>query len=158
MQRIEELIAAIQEHGNPVMRAAAVEMVRVLLEVHRAGLAKMLERIANDEMGRQVIDEFAKDELISRLLLLHGLHPIDLETRVRDALDRARPLLQSRGAHAELLSATNDSLRIQIRGGDECHAILEQSLLDAAPDVLRLEFVDADAATGLLSLPLVRES
>jgi Fe-S cluster biogenesis protein NfuA len=161
MQRIEELIAAIQEHANPVVRASAVEMVRVLLDVHRAGLAEMLEQISGQgEPGQAIVNGFVNDDLISRLLLLHGLHPVDLETRVRKALDRVRPLLQAHGAGAELAEATNEAVRLQVsQGGEEVHQVLEQAILDAAPDVLRVEFVDADAAAiGLFSLPLVRES
>jgi hypothetical protein len=160
MQRIEELVVAIQEHGNPIVRASAVEMVRALLDIHRAGLAKMLERIASQGAPSQaLVDGFVDDDLISRLLLLHGLHPVDLETRLRQAVDRVRPLLQARGAAVELAQATHEAVRLRLKGGgEEVHEILERAILATAPDVLRIEFVDADAAPcSLFSLPLVRE-
>ena len=54
MQRIEELIAAIQEHANPVVRASAVELVRALLDVHRAGLEQTFEQILHQgEPGQE---------------------------------------------------------------------------------------------------------
>src|SRR5258706_15358582 len=91
MQRIEELIAAIQEHGNPVVRASAVDMVRALLDVHRAGLALVLEQINRQgEPGQAILNELLSQELVSRLLLLHGLHPVDLTTRLQKALQQAR--------------------------------------------------------------------
>ena len=46
MQRIEELLAAIQEHANPVVSASAVELVRALLGVHRDALGQALEHIS----------------------------------------------------------------------------------------------------------------
>ncbi|MBI3822881.1 MAG: NifU family protein [Planctomycetes bacterium] len=153
MQRIEELIAAIQEHGNPVVRASAVEIVRALLDVHRTGLANILEKIPGAALA-----ELVADELVSRLLLLHGLHPVDLETRVRQALDQVRPLLARHGASVEMIDASHDAVRLRVGGGQDAHDLLERAILDRAPDILRIEIIDADAAVStLLSLPVVRE-
>jgi hypothetical protein len=143
MRRIEEMIAAIQEHGNPVVRASAVEMVRALLDVH-------------GEPGQAILNGLVHNDLVSRLLLLHGLHPVDLETRLRQALLQVRPLLQVHDADVQLIHADHDVVRLQVNGsGEDVHRILEHAILDAAPDVLRIEFVDA--AASLFSLPLVRE-
>ncbi len=157
MRRIEELIAAIQEHGNPVVRASAVEMVRALLDVHGAGLAEILARIVGQgEPGQAILNGLVHNDLVSRLLLLHGLHPVDLETRLRQALLQVRPLLQVHDADVQLIHADHDVVRLQVNGsGEDVHRILEHAILDAAPDVLRIEFVDA--AASLFSLPLVRE-
>ena len=161
MQHIEELLAAIQEHGNPVVRASAAEMVRALLDVHRAGLAEMLAHIVRQgEPGQAILNGMVRDDLVSRLLLLHGLHPVDLETRIWQALDHVRPLLRVHAADVQLVEANHEAVRLRLLGGGEgVHRILEHAMLEAAPDVLRIEFVDADApATRLLSLPLVREN
>jgi hypothetical protein len=160
MQRIEELIAAIQEHANPVVRASAVELVRTLLDVHRAGLAQTLEQIARQgEPGQVILNDLLQNDLVSRLLLLHGLHPVDLQTRLERALDSLRPRLQSFGADAELAQATHEVVEMRVRGGSgHVHRLLEEAILAAAPDVLRIEFANADAPRGaLLSLPLVGE-
>jgi hypothetical protein len=157
MERIEELIAAITEHGNPVVRASAVEMVRALLNVHRAALEDIVARIAEQgEPGQVILNSLVGNPLVSRLLLLHGLHPTDLETRVRRALNEVRSLLHARAADAELVS--HEVIRVRLRGGGEgVETLLEQAILAEAPDVLRIEFVDA-LARGVLPLPLVRES
>jgi Fe-S cluster biogenesis protein NfuA len=161
MQRIEELIAAIQEHGNPVVRASAVEMVRALLDIHGAGLARILERVTRiGAPGDAIVAGFVADEFISRLLLLHGLHPVELETRLCQALDRIRPLLLRHGATAEVVRATHEAVRLRISGGGgDVQQLLEHAILEAAPDVLRIEFVDAEVpASALIPLPLVGES
>ena len=44
----------------------------------------------------------AGDELVEHLLLLHGLHPVSVEERVREALDGVRPYLGSHGGDVEL--------------------------------------------------------
>ena len=159
MQRIEELIAAITEHGNPVVRASAVEMARALLDVHRAALEEILARIAEQgEPGQVILNMLIRSPLVSRLLLLHGLHPTDLETRVRRALSGIQSLLDAHAADVELESVSHEVIRIRLRaGGDEIETVLEQAILAEAPDVLRIEFVDA-SARGVLPLPVVRES
>ena len=160
MQRIEELIAAIHEHANPVVRASAVELVRALLDIHRAGLEQTLEQILrHGEPGQAIMNELLQNDLVSRLLLLHSLHPVDLQTRLERALDFLRPRLRTLGAEVELGEATHEVVALRVRGGaDHVHRFIEETILAAAPDVLRLEFFDADAAPGiLLSLPLVGE-
>jgi hypothetical protein len=161
MERIEELLAAIEQHGNPVVRASAVDLVRALLDVHHAALVQLLSRIAGQgEPGQTILNGLLQDELVSRLLILHGLHPVDLETRVRQALDHVRPMLRALDAEARLEQVSHDLIRIRLAGGgDEVNQVLEQALLAAAPDVLRLVFEDMDApGSGRRSLPLVREN
>ena len=161
MQRIEELIAAIQEHANPVVRASAVELVRALLDIHRAGLEQTLEQIVRQgEPGQAILNELLQNDLVSRLLLLHGLHPVDLQSRLERTLDSVRPRLRTFGADVEFVRATHEVVELRVRGGsDDVHRLLEDAILAAAPDVLRIEFFNADApACSLLSLPLVAEN
>jgi Fe-S cluster biogenesis protein NfuA len=160
MQRIEELITAIQDHGNPVVRASAVEMVRALLDVHRAGLIQVLEQIANQgQPGQAILNRLVNDDLVSRLLLLHGLHPVDLTARVTQALEGVRPLLHQHAADVELKQASHEAVRLQMQGDSEAiQQLLEKAILEAAPDVLRIEFLNGDAvAKTLTPLPLVPE-
>jgi len=160
MERIEELIAAIQEHANPVVRASAVELVRSLLDVHRAGLIQTLDLIVRQgEPGQAILNELLQNDLVSRLLLLHGLHPVDLQTRLERALDSLRPRLRTFGAEVELAQASHEVVELRVQGGShEVHRLLHEAILEAAPDVLRIEFSDADAPrSALMSLPLVGE-
>ena len=53
------------------------------------------------------------------LLLLHGLHPLDLEARVRQALDKVRPYLRSHGGNVELLGVDEGVVRLRLEGS--CH-------------------------------------
>ncbi|HEX2268790.1 MAG TPA: hypothetical protein VHH35_04625, partial [Pyrinomonadaceae bacterium] len=54
-----------------------------------------------------LLDKIAGDRLVASLLLLYGIHPSSLETRVRQALDRLRsnPILSS--SSLELLGITD---------------------------------------------------
>ena len=56
------------------------------------------------------MDGLVSDDLVSSLLLLHGLHPVDLRTRVQQALDKARPFLYDHGSQVELLGEVVDTV------------------------------------------------
>ncbi len=147
--RIEELIHAIDEIAEPSARAKARELVQTVLELHAAGLERMLEITdAAGASGEAIIEEMAGDGLVSNLLLLHGLHPLDLETRVRQALETVKPRLGQHGGSVEFLGVTpQGGVRLRLEGN--CHGCpssrvtlkysIEEAIYASAPDVTALE-------------------
>jgi len=101
--RMETLLGEIEALKDPRARSKAAEIVQVLLELYGEGLARMMETVAQREERERTFQAFAEDELVSHLLLLHGLHPLDVETRIVRALEEVRPYLQSHGGNVELL-------------------------------------------------------
>ena len=85
--------------------------------------------------------------LCAGLLLIHGLHPVPLETRLREALEKVRPYMQSHGGNVELLSLDNDAARLRLLG--HCKSCpssavtlelaLKQAIEEACPDLLSFE-------------------
>ena len=53
---------------------------------------------ADRDAGPRLLDALAADPLVESLLLVHDLHPLDTDARIRRALEQARPRL---GAHAD---------------------------------------------------------
>ena len=54
---------------------------------------------------------------MASLLLVHGLHPYSVETRVEQALASVRPYLGSHGGDVELLGVSDDGLvRLRLLG------------------------------------------
>ncbi len=144
IERIETLVQEIDRFRDPAARDQARQIVASLLELHGTGLGRMLEHIAQaGESGRSIIDSLAHDDLVGSLLLLHGLHPLDVETRVRQALEKVRPYLRSHGGNVELLGIEGDVVHLQMQGS--CHGCpssavtlkdaIEQAIYEAAPDV-----------------------
>jgi Fe-S cluster biogenesis protein NfuA len=94
-----------------------------------------------------LIDTFANDELLGSLFLLHGLHPVDVETRVLEALDEVRPYLKSHGGNVELISIENGVAYLRLDGScNGCSsstvtlkATIEEAINKAAPDLNGLE-------------------
>ena len=146
-QRIERLIARIEAAPDPSVRADALELTRSLMELHGAALDRLMEIVAQaGASGYALMDDFAGDDLVASLLLLYGLHPHDLETRVRKALDRARPLMRSHGGDVELLGVAEGVVRLRLTGS--CRSCpsstmrlkqaIEQAIYEAAPDVAEI--------------------
>ena len=143
LQRLEAAIHAMEQGVETPARAHAREIVRGVLDLHASGLARLMQLAADaGAPGAALADRFARDPLIAALLLLHGLHPHDLETRVRAALDGLEPMLQSQGARLALLSLAGGAVRLGLereggRGGLSPEALrlrVEQAIVAAAPD------------------------
>ena len=116
--------------------------------MHGTGLERVLEHIAEaGEPGRSIIETLGNDDLVGSLLLLYGLHPQDLETRVRRALEKVRPSLRSHGGDVELLEIAGGVVRVRVQaGGHNCSSsagtlrrAIEEAMDEKAPDVTALE-------------------
>jgi hypothetical protein len=137
-------------------------LVRALLDLHAAGLARVLELASQaGEPGRDLVARLGQDGLVSNLLVLHGLHPVPLAERVAGALDRVRPRLRAWGADVELVEAAGEVVRARLRGnpsdGPALRAAVEEAILEAAPDVQLLSLEEAwdRPSSGRVPLPLL---
>jgi Fe-S cluster biogenesis protein NfuA len=150
---VETLLERVESVPDPV-RATVFDLIQALLELYGEALARVVAAV--DENGDDGLrSRLTDDELVSYLLLLHGLHPLDLATRVRRALDRVRPRLS--GAEAELVEVTGGVVRLRLsaagcRSSAARHrAVLEEAVRDAAPEADRVEVAEA-APTVLIPL------
>jgi Fe-S cluster biogenesis protein NfuA len=93
---------------------------------------------------------------VGGLLALHDLHPVELSTRLRYALDTARRRLGSHGVGIELTGVDGDGMvRVRIPGGcgiDTVREVVEAAFADAAPDTAGVVFDRAPAAPPLLQI------
>jgi Fe-S cluster biogenesis protein NfuA len=148
--KIDRLAAELRDAPESDLRAGALELVQSLMEFHCAALDRMMEIAADaGDPGWRIIDSFGRDELVSNLLLLHGLHPVDFETRVRQALEKVRPYLQSHGGNVDLMDAEAGRVRLQLIGScSGCpssamtlKSAIETAIHENAPDVVSIECV-----------------
>jgi Fe-S cluster biogenesis protein NfuA/nitrite reductase/ring-hydroxylating ferredoxin subunit len=148
VSRIETLLEEIEALEDPRARARSAEMVQTLLELYGEGLGRIVEAVGRLG-GQDLKDELLEDELISHLLLLHGLHPVDVETRVLGALDEVRPYLESHGGNVQFLGIEGDVALVRLEGScDGCPSstmtlklAIEEAIQKAAPE---LEGVQAE--------------
>jgi Fe-S cluster biogenesis protein NfuA len=148
IQRIEELVRKIEALPDPEARATGVELLQSLMELNAAGIDRMMEMAAETgAAGASLIDGFARDELVRGLLLLYGLHPVALETRVAEALEKVRPYVQSHGGNVEVLGIEDGVVRLRLQvSGKSCPSTtttlklaIEAAIYEAAPDVAAIE-------------------
>jgi Fe-S cluster biogenesis protein NfuA/nitrite reductase/ring-hydroxylating ferredoxin subunit len=153
--RVEALLNELEALPDPAARSTGIEAVQVLLDIYGEGLARVMKVIARQ--GSQAMAEaVAEDELISHLLLLHGLHPVDVESRVRQALQEVRPYLKSHGGNVELLAVAGGIARLRFQGScSGCPSsmltfrlAIEQAVQQAAPELERVEAENLNGASG----------
>lgn len=160
IQRVETLLDELNRCADPAARAAGQEIVQTLLDYHGAGLARIVEHLAGADGG--LLEQLAQDELVGSLLLLYGLHPLDLATRVRQALEKVQPALRARGGSAELLELTDGAVRVRLEaGGHGCQSTakalrqaVEDAVYGAAPDVAALEIEGTPEPSGATFVPV----
>lgn len=163
---IEALLGDIEAFPDPAMRAKAIETVQSLLVLYGEGLARMLTIIQQEGIApakEQVLDAFAADDLVAHLLLLHDLHPVDVETRVLRALEEVRPYLQSHGGNVELLGIEQGVAKLRLQGScSGCPSstltlklAIEEAIQKVAPDLAGIvaEGVVAPAPAPISFLP-----
>lgn len=164
--RVEALLEEIEGLEDPAARATATEVVTALLDLYGEGLARVVATVAARDEEGVLAAGLADDELVSHLLLLHGLHPVPLEARVRGALDEVRPYLESHGGGVELLGIEEGVVRLALQGScsgcPSSSATLKLAVEDAigkvAPDVERIEaegVVEPAPPPGLLQLEVL---
>lgn len=139
--RLEALLGEVEAAGD----AAALAAVQLLLDLYREGLARIMATLADADTALPA--RLARDEVVSHLLLLHGLHPAEVESRVRQALAEVRPHLASHGGDAELIGVADGVARLRLLGRCAAHApeaaelraAIEAALERRAPDLLGVE-------------------
>ena len=157
--RIEGLLQELGSVADPRVRANAEELVRLLMELYGSGLARILEIVDDTGSANEIFDRLAADDLVASLLVLHGLHPLDVQTRIVRALDRVRPYLGSHGGDVKLLGVQEGVVHLRLEGS--CHGCpsstvtmklaIEKAIEEAAPEVVRIEVEGASPGAAAAS-------
>jgi Fe-S cluster biogenesis protein NfuA/nitrite reductase/ring-hydroxylating ferredoxin subunit len=162
--RVQELQEQLESVGNPEARAAADELVSAVVRMYGAGLERIVEMVADRDEGHELARALADDPLVATLLMIHDLHPVPLETRVAEALERVRPYMESHGGNVELLGVADGVARIRLQGScSSCSAssvtlelAIKQALEDAAPDLDALEVEGIEEVASVAPAALAR--
>ncbi len=137
--RVEELLAQVGELGGRQAAVTAEELVRVLVEYYGEGLEHVAELV-----GPDTVRALTADPQVSTLLVLHGLHPLDMDTRIENALDSVRPYLGSHAGGVSYLGVDEDDIaHLRLQGScSDCPSstvtvkmTIEEALIAAAPEL-----------------------
>jgi Fe-S cluster biogenesis protein NfuA len=167
--RVEELIASVESWPDAKVRETALELVQTLMDFHGAGISQMMElTAAAGAAGYAIFDGFEKDDLVSNLLMLYGVHPVPLEDRIDRAIDSVRPSLNLHEGDVEVLSILGGVVTLRLKGscnGCPSSALtlkhtIEEAIYTAAPDVTAIEVEGSVAAVptnGFVQIEKPRE-
>jgi hypothetical protein len=135
--RIEALLGELRSSLDQRAWELVEEVVGLVTELYGGGLERVVEVVSPDALDRLVADD-----LVASLLVLHGLHPQDLDHRVRAALD---------GADVEVvgIDAAEGVLHLRMASsGDGCRQLaVEQAIEAAAPEIVHIDVVTPTPVT-----------
>lgn len=153
--RLQELLERARSLRDPGAQALVQECLQAMLAFYGEGLARMLQIIeGTGEGGQVVLNQVIQDRNVSGLLLIHGLHPLNLETRLRGALEKVRPYMQSHGGNVELVEVEQGRARLRLQGtcnGCPSSALtlevaVRRAVEEACPDLAGFEVEGLEAA------------
>lgn len=162
MLRIDALLQRVEQLPDPAVRANVTDILQSLLDLHGQALARMLELFGRrGDQAQPIFDALEADQLISGVLLVHGLHPRSIEQRVQRALQQIQPYLAAHNGGVELLEVTGEQV-VRLRLAGDCRAcpgsratldnLIKEAIFLAAPDVAAIEVEgaapDPDAAAA----------
>jgi hypothetical protein len=147
VRRIEELVRRLEDIQDPEDRRAAHALMEAVLELHGSGLERMMDIVyETGDSGKVAIRRFAADGLVSSLLVLHNLHPDDMETRVQQALGKMH-------GTADLLGVFEGVVRVRLTGsGCGLKESVEAGVRDAVPDAVEIVIEETVPSNGFVPL------
>lgn len=165
--RLQGLLSALETLNDQTAKAAAQELVQVVIRLHTLGLKDLLAIVneAGSQPADTLVPKFTANPRVRGLLLLHDLHPDDLATRARNAVERLRPHLGVKGVRAELIGIEDNVVQIRVSDNGETGRTasveslrneIEETVLEMTPDASGVD-IDGLDATGALNVavPLV---
>ncbi|MET0415445.1 MAG: hypothetical protein ABW022_05435 [Actinoplanes sp.] len=132
-ERIDALLAA---------HAPAEEVAGLVADLYGAGLERLLEiAYEHGALDGDLIDALADDDLVASLLLVHGLHPYDVDTRLSSALASV-----PHGEEITVLGLADGVLRLRLpaahHGCQFSPDTVTEAIEAAVPEVTAFEFVE----------------
>ncbi len=162
LARVQELTEAHEALPDGPEKRLADDLIGAIVELYGEGLERIVAALqAAGAAGAEIHEQLVDDGVVASLLLIHDLYPVDLETRVREALDSVRPYMESHGGDVELLGLEDGVARLRLvghcKGCPASAATLELAIKDAidqaAPDLVGLEVEGVAAAARNGSAP-----
>jgi Fe-S cluster biogenesis protein NfuA len=157
IRQLGTLVGELDAMPDGSSKVAARELTQLLMEVHGAGLERIMEIVfESGTSGEALIGKLGQDPLVRNLLLLYSLHPDDLETRVLKALADIEPRLHKLDGGVELVGIREGAVQLRLQtSGHGCgsttknlRAIVEESVYDQAPDLTSLEILEPEESSS----------
>ena len=159
-QQVRRLVATAEQHladiealADPKARFTATQAVQLLLDLYGEGLARLVG-LLQEAGADELLETCADDELLSHLLLLHGLHPIPVTTRIERSLAAIGDTLQKQGAEVTFVGIEAGVAQFRLLGrASGCSVaslqqMVETAVLQAAPDLEGIQLQTPGSVNG----------
>jgi hypothetical protein len=152
------LLERLERLGDPAVREDARALVALLTRLHGEALAQLVT-ITRSAGHANLLDAWKDDPQVSGLLLMYGLHPDDLASRVRRALQESAPVAAFLGVGVTALHISPEEVRLALKAAPDVPAAalaelrerIEAAILAHAPEVAAVRI---DGGPRRVSLPL----
>ena len=142
--RIEALVAELEAVSDPVVKAAQKSWLPVVMDLNAAAFERVVAVAARyGDAGSRLMDGLIRDEAVSSLLILYGLHPQDFETRVRGALKNFEGV--------KLVSIEEGRIVLRMESHERSESAVRQAVSMAAPDLVDL-IIEGTSQSGFVPL------
>jgi hypothetical protein len=152
--RIARLLDELRAMAGPTTWQRVEELLRCVTGLYGAALGRVLELAREGgALDPARAARLCEDELVSSLLLLHGLHPVPAAERIARAVERLRERLAPQIELAVEDAGSQHVVRLRVRGepggcggGAALARGIENALLEAAPELERVEILGLEPA------------
>jgi Fe-S cluster biogenesis protein NfuA len=151
---LDEQLGRLETTPGPIGQLA-LTAVSGLAEIYGQALARAL-----DLADPALVERMLTDELITHLLVLHGLHPEPVEKRVARVIEGLQAALSTRGGEIELAGIDHAvaTVRVSLHGCGSSAAGIERAVRDAvltaAPELADVTTVPAERPSSATFVPL----
>lgn len=115
LDEAQRLIAALEAHPDPAVRADVTALLQAIDAVHRTALTRLVQAIGT-MAGEAFIHRLAADPAIRLLLMSYDLLAVDRRLLTEEALDAVRGHLHAHGIDVELADVVGGAVYVRIHG------------------------------------------
>jgi Fe-S cluster biogenesis protein NfuA/nitrite reductase/ring-hydroxylating ferredoxin subunit len=146
-ERLQKLLGQIETVPYPLAKELIQECMEAVPAFYGHGLSRIIQIVKGAGPEGRPYHELIHDDVVKGLLLIHDSHPLDLEARLRGALDKVRPYLMSHGGNVELISLENEVAKLRLQGTCKSCAsssvtlelAIRHAIEQACPDLIRFD-------------------
>ena len=115
LEEVQRLIAALETHPDPAVRADVTALLQAIDTVHRTALTHLVTAIQG-MAGDAFLNRLAADPAIRLLLMSYELIAVDRRLLAEEALDAVRGHLHARGIDVELADVVGGAVYVRLHG------------------------------------------
>jgi Fe-S cluster biogenesis protein NfuA/nitrite reductase/ring-hydroxylating ferredoxin subunit len=145
-RHVEQALVEIGKLGDENVRDRVEDLISTLVEFYGSALERVME-LVHERGDTALVSALGDDPLVGSVLVVHDLHPLSTEQRVRVALDTVRPYLGSHAGDVDLIDVADDVVRLRLAGScNGCPSstvtvklAIEKAIQDVAPEIVDIQ-------------------